>query len=240
MITPDPIAVERLIAALHDVRAAIDAVEREWTHEVEITAVTKAHPPEVIECAVAAGFRSIGENYAQELLAKRATIEAISTPHRPRVDFIGRLQSNKVRQIAGVVDRWATVDRSSLADEIARRDPGGHVLVQVNAARETEKGGCHPDEVSALVAHCRERGLQVDGLMTVGPTTGRPDDALPGFRLVRRLVDDLGLSVCSMGMTGDLKQAIELGATNVRIGSALFGARVDVLTPVHPQGDRRG
>jgi PLP dependent protein len=232
--------VHAVTAALHVVRSRIDAVERNWTHDVEITAVTKAHAPQVIELAVAAGCTSVGENYAQELLTKQSTIDSMPLQQRPRVDFIGQLQSNKVRQIAGLVGRWATVDRVALADEIAQRDAGARVLIQVNSTGELQKGGCDPVDAEALVSRCRERGLHVEGLMTVGPTSGIAEDAVSGFRLVRRLVDDLGLSVCSMGMTGDLEQAVACGATNVRIGSALFGARTAISLPVHPRGDRPG
>ena len=229
-------SVDRVRVALEAIRARIDAVERTWSHEVEITAVTKAHPGEVILDAVAAGCRAIGENYAQELLSKRSTIESLAADVRPRVDFIGRLQTNKVRQLAGVVDRWASVDRADLVDEIARRDPNGHVLVQVNTTFEVGKGGCRVEDAAALVERCRDRGLQVDGLMTVGPTDAPAAQAMHGFGVVRSLVDQLGLSVCSMGMTGDLEQAVASGATTVRIGSALFGSRGDVKSqPVHPK-----
>jgi pyridoxal phosphate enzyme (YggS family) len=242
----------RVRAALRVVRDRIAAVEREWTHEVEITAVTKGHPARTIEVAVAAGCRAIGENYAQELLSKRSTIDAIPGEIRPRIDFIGQLQSNKVRQLAGLVDRWATVDRVSVAEEIARRDPNGRVLVQVDAVGEVGKGGCAVDDVEGLVRRCRDLGLLVEGLMTVGPTAVDPHGAALAFRVVRRLVDGLGLSVCSMGMTRDLDQAVASGATNVRVGSALFGPRDGGVaaanataerpstTPVHPEGEQRG
>ena len=226
--------------ALASLRARIDQINRTWTHEVEITAVTKAFSPDVITAAVEAGCAAIGENYAQELLEKRPTLDALDVERRPRVDFIGRLQSNKVRQLAGIVDRWATVDRTSLANEIARRDPGGRVLVQVNTTGESHKGGCPVDDVSSLVAHCRALGLVVEGLLTVGPTEGEPVEAASGFVEVRRLVDELGLEVCSMGMTADVDVAVACGSTNVRIGSALFGARPPRARPVHLDGDHPG
>jgi pyridoxal phosphate enzyme (YggS family) len=223
--------------SLSALRDQIDAVERPWAHEVDITAVTKTFPPSVVVEAVAAGCLAIGENYAQDLLTKREVIESFDPDIRPRVDFIGHLQSNKVRQLVGLVDRWCTVDRTSLATEIAKRDPGGAVLVQVNSTSEHQKGGCELDEVPELVVYCRERGLNVLGLLTVGPTGQEPDAAAPGFRAVRAMLDQLGLGVCSMGMTADLDVAIECGATNVRVGSALFGARP---TPVHHERNARG
>jgi uncharacterized pyridoxal phosphate-containing UPF0001 family protein len=141
------------------------------------------------------------------------------------VHFIGRLQSNKVRQLAGVVDVWETIDRPALVTELARRAPGATILVQVNTTGEPGKGGCPPDDVAALVEAARAAGLVVDGLMTVGPTVGGAEAARPGFRTTRRLLDRLGLATCSMGMSDDLEAAIEEGATRVRLGTALFGPR---------------
>ncbi len=232
--------VDAVRTALAAMRARIDGVARSWSHPVEVTAVTKAFPPDAISAAVAAGCRSVGENYAQELLAKRPVLDHLDASDRPRVDFIGQLQSNKVRQLAGLVDRWATVDRVSLATEIARRDPAGRVLVQVNATGESQKGGCAFDDVAGLVEQCRALGLTVEGLLTVGPTNEPPAAAADGFEAVRGLVDELGLEVCSMGMTADLEVAVAAGATNVRIGSALFGPRPKQQPPVHPDRDHPG
>jgi PLP dependent protein len=208
-------------ARLATMRQAIEAVERRWTHRVEIVAVTKGFDASAIESAVAAGCRAIGENYAQELLAKRDALERL----QPEVHFIGRLQSNKIRQLAGLVDVWATLDRPSVIDEVARRAPGARVLIQVNATGEDGKGGVAPDDVAALVSRAADAGLRVDGLMTVGPTGRPPEEARPGFRTVRELVDALGLEVCSMGMSADMGVAVEEGSTEVRLGTALFGPR---------------
>jgi hypothetical protein len=223
---------------LAEVRARIDAVERPFDHPVSITAVTKTFPPETVAAAVAAGCNAIGENYAQDLLSKRDVIESFEPSSRPRVDFIGQLQSNKVRQLVGLVDRWCTVDRSSLVRELAKRAPGADVLVQVDITGEDGKGGCAPDLVAELVDRCAQSGLSVSGLLVVGPTDRPPADAASGFAAVRAMVDELGLDVCSMGMTGDLEVAVAAGSTNVRIGSAIFGSRQD--SPVHPEGSGRG
>ncbi len=220
---------------LAEIRRRIDAVERPWNHDVEVVAVTKAHGPPIVGLAVEAGCRAIGENYAQDLLSKRSAIEATDAELRPRVDFIGHLQSNKVRQLAGLVDRWATVDRTSLASEIARRDPGATVLLQVNATDEANKGGCQPSEVGELARACHDLGLDVVGLLTIGPTNEPPEAAVAPFTLVRALVEEHGFAVCSMGMTNDLETAVACGATSIRIGSALFGNR-----PVHQQSHERG
>ena len=187
---------------------------------VTVVAVTKGFGPEVVEAAVAVGLDDIGENYAQELLAKLAGFGE----DRPRVHFIGRLQSNKIRSMAGVVDLWQSIDRASLVEPLAKVWPPAKVLVQVNVSDEPGKGGCAPGEVTALVARLREREVVVEGLMAVG-RTGPPESARPGFRLLRALVDDLALPTCSMGMTDDLEVAVEEGSTMVRVGSALFGPR---------------
>lgn len=218
-MNPLEVVVERVART----RAEIAAIDRSWTHEVAIVAVTKGFPPAAVEAAAAAGCAAIGENYAQELLAEREVIERTGLT----VHFIGRLQSNKVRKLVGLVDLWESLDRPSVIDEVARRDPGGAVLVQVNATGEDRKGGCDPGDVAALVERARSSGLSVRGLMTVGPTSGSPEDARPGFRVVRRLTDELGLEECSMGMTADLRVAVEEGSTSVRLGTALFGPRPD-------------
>jgi pyridoxal phosphate enzyme (YggS family) len=219
-VNPDP-PVDPLAERLADVRRAIDRVERAWTHHVGILAVTKGFGPEVIERAVAAGCDEIGENYAQDLLAKRDTIERLG----PRVHFIGHLQSNKVRQLSGLVDVWASLDRGSIIDEVSRRSPGATVLIQVNSTGEPGKSGCQPAGARDLVSHATTSGLNVAGLMTIGPTSGDAVATADAFRLTRSLVDDLGLSVCSMGMSGDLELAVAHGSTQVRIGTALFGER---------------
>lgn len=225
-------------ARLAEIQQRIDAVQRPWDHDVEIVAVTKAFDPSIIEQAVEAGCTAIGENYAQDLLSKRDVIEAFAADRRPRVDFIGHLQSNKVRQLAGLVDRWCTVDRSSLAKEIAKRSPGATILIQVNATGEEQKGGCAPGDVGALLRASQDLGLSVIGLLGIGPTGQPPDAARPAFNAVRGLVDEHGLDVCSMGMTADLEVAVECGASSIRVGSALFGPRPG--GPVHQQSTERG
>jgi pyridoxal phosphate enzyme (YggS family) len=189
-------------------------------HAVRLVAVTKGHGPEVVAVAVAAGLVDLGENYAQELLAKHDRAPAGSTCWH----FIGHLQRNKVRQLAPVVDLWQSVDRPELVDELARRAPGCRLLVQVNATGEVQKSGCPPTDAPALVERAVEAGLDVVGLMTIGPTEAGADPA-PAFAATRALVDALGLAVCSMGMTDDLEVAVREGSTMVRIGRALFGPR---------------
>ncbi len=189
---------------------------------VTLLAVTKGFGPEVALAAASAGLGDLGENYAQELVAKAPVLA--DAGHEVRWHAIGRLQRNKVRSLAGVVALWQTVDRLDLGREIAKRAPGAAVLVQVNVSEEPQKGGCAPAETADLVAALVDSGLDVAGLMTVG-RTGSPDEARAGFALLRRLADDLDLSVRSMGMSGDLDAAVAEGSTMVRVGSALFGPR---------------
>lgn len=192
---------------------------------VTVLAVTKGHPAAVVDVALAAGMTELGENYAQELLAKVAwhgQHPVAGGP--PRWHFIGHLQRNKVRQLAAHVALWQSIDRAELVAEVARRAPGARVLIQVNATGELQKAGCPVAHTAALVDHARGLGLDVAGLMTVGPTDGTADPG-PGFEAVRALVDRLGLTVCSMGMTDDLEVAVRCGSTMVRVGTALFGPR---------------
>jgi PLP dependent protein len=206
---------------LRRLRSTIDGVPRPFVHAVEIVAVTKGFGPHVIEQAVAVGCTIVGENYAQELLAKRETIDRL----QPVVQFIGSLQTNKVRPLVDLVDVWASLDRASVIGEVARRAPASTVLIQVNSTGEATKSGCPPGDVVRLVGLAQDLGLVVDGLMTVGPTNGDPVRTSDAFRLTRELVDRAGLGTCSMGMSGDLRTAVALGSTQVRIGTALFGAR---------------
>jgi pyridoxal phosphate enzyme (YggS family) len=192
---------------------------------ITLLAVTKGFGPEVALAAAEAGLTDLGENYAQELVAK-APVLAEAGLH-VRWHAIGRLQRNKVRSLAGTVALWQTVDRADLGLEIAKRAPGAAVLVQVNVSDEPQKGGCAPSATSELVAQLRDAGLAVRGLMTVG-RTGDPADARAGFALLRRLADDLDLEVRSMGMSGDLEAAVAEGSTLVRVGAALFGPRPSV------------
>ncbi len=188
---------------------------------VLLLAVTKGFGPDVALAAATAGLTDLGENYAQELVAKAPVV---AEHHQVRWHAIGRLQRNKVRSLAPIVALWQTVDRLDLGTEIARRAPGAQVLVQVNVSDEPQKGGCAPAEAAMLVAQLGDLGLDVQGLMTVG-RTGPPEVARGGFALLGALADDLGLAVRSMGMSGDLEAAVAEGSTMVRVGAALFGPR---------------
>ena len=213
------------------VRARIAAAGRA-PGEVAVVAVTKGFGTEAVDAAAAAGIGDVGENYAQELSAKAG---AVPTDDRLRWHFLGHVQRNKVKSIAPVVHLWQGVDRVAAGEEIARRAPGARVLVQVridDGGDGQGRNGCEPHQVPALVERLDALGLDVRGLMAVGPA-GPPELARPGFATVRALADRLGLVERSMGMTDDLEVAVEEGSTMVRVGRALFGAR-----PVAPETRR--
>ncbi len=214
------LAIDVLAGRAEDVWQRIEAAGGS-RDTVTLVAVTKTFPIDYVATAVAAGLVDVGENYAQDLAAKAD--EAAAAGIEPRWHFIGGLQRNKVKLLAGRVALWQTVDRQALADEIAKRDPGARVLIQVNTTGEPQKSGCEPNEAAALVEHGRAKGLTVAGLMTVGPTGG--DDPRPSFDLLRDLAPRCEVDELSMGMSGDYELAVAAGSTMVRIGSALFGPR---------------
>ena len=190
---------------------------------VGIVAETKGFDSSAIEAAVRTGLAMIGENYAQELHSKWSELAA-ATRTAADVHFIGRLQSNKVRQLAGVVDVWQSVDRMRLVSEIARHDPGAAIFVQLDVSGSTTQGGCPPDEASLLVAAARREGLDVAGCMAIGPQ-GSPPEIERAFSDVARFADRHELEHRCMGMSADLEAAVRAGSTMVRIGTALFGNR---------------
>ncbi|MEM1332846.1 MAG: YggS family pyridoxal phosphate enzyme [Actinomycetota bacterium] len=206
-------------------RSAVDGrIAAATDRSVDVVAVTKGFAPEIVEVAVEAGCRRIGENYAQELLTRVPVLDRLGE-RRPEVVFIGHLQSNKVRQLAGVVDVWGTVDRSSIAREIARRAPGDRVLLQLDVTGEAQKHGVPVDDADRLLDECRQLGLRPIGVLAMGPTAGGPDAARPGFERAVRFADDHRLEVRSLGMSADLEVAIAAGSTEVRVGTDLFGPR---------------
>ena len=213
--------------ALTDVRERIAAAARGAGRDpdaVRLVAATKTVPANRVAEAVALGVADVGENRAQELLAKADAVEAHapSTTGVVRWHFLGRLQRNKVRNLASRVTWWQSVDREPLGIVIARHAPGARVLVEVNLAGEPQKGGCAPGDTARLADAFRESGLRVEGLMTIPPAG---DDPRPWFAALRDLAGEVGVHELSMGMTDDFEAAVAEGATMVRIGRAIFGAR---------------
>jgi pyridoxal phosphate enzyme (YggS family) len=208
--------------AIAEVRARIAAAARGAGRDpdaVRLVAATKTVPAEQVAEAVALGVTDVGENRAQELVAKA---DALATAPDVHWHFLGRLQRNKVRSIAGKVTWWQSVDREALGVAIARHAPGAQVLVEVNVALEPQKGGCAPTDAPGLADALRRLGLRVEGLMTIPPAG---DDPRRWFAALRELGGDLGVHQLSMGMTDDYEIAVEEGATMVRIGRGIFGAR---------------
>jgi pyridoxal phosphate enzyme (YggS family) len=189
---------------------------------VAVVAVTKTFGPDVVRAAIRAGLSDCGENYAQELVAKA---ESVSEP--VRWHFLGPVQRNKVAALSPHVHLWQAIDRPSAGAAIARRRPGAAVLVEVDVTGQEGRPGSRPEETAGLVAALRAEGLDVRGLMAVGPG-GPPEAARPGFRRLAALAAELGLGELSMGMSDDLEVAVQEGATMIRIGRALFGPRSGV------------
>ena len=200
---------------------------------VRLVAVSKTKPAAMVDEAYAAGQELFGENYVQELVAKVTEVRSPVEWH-----FIGHLQSNKVRQIAGLVTMIHSVDRLSLAEEIDRQwgrlGTSCAVLVQVNVSGEATKSGTTTAEALSLVQRVAALpNLRVKGLMTMPPFFDEPEQSRPYFRELARLAREIerlslpGVSMdeLSMGMSGDYGAAIAEGATLVRIGSAIFGER---------------
>lgn len=243
MSTPELPSAATVAEGLEAVRERIRAVggepEDRWNRSeelsgptgVRIIAVTKGFGAAAVRAALDAGLEVCGENYAQELVAKSRELSGPGG-RQPRWHMIGRLQSNKVRSLAGLVDTWQSVDRLSLGREIARRCPGARVMVQCDLSGEASKGGAALHDVAGLVTDLRDLGLEVSGLMGMGPM-GEPEAARPGFRDLVSLADELGLAQRSMGMSADLEVAVEEGATMVRVGTALFGERTARPAPDH-------
>lgn len=214
-------------AALHDIRARIAAAEAAAGRapgSVTLIAVSKVQPPERVEAVLKAGHRVFGENYVQEAQGKwpgwRARFPGV------QLHMIGPLQSNKARAAITLFDAIHTLDRESLATKLARavqaegRCP--QLFVQVNTGAEPQKAGVLPDHTAAFLARCRALDLAPAGLMCIPPEA---EDPVPHFRLLRRLAEESGLAALSMGMSGDFEAAIAEGASHVRVGSAIFGAR---------------
>jgi pyridoxal phosphate enzyme (YggS family) len=174
---------------------------------------------------LAAGQRVFGENYVQEAKGKWPALRERYPD--AELHLIGPLQSNKAREAVALFDAIHTLDRPSLAEalakEIARAGRTPRLLVQVNTGEEPQKGGVAPGEVDGFLQACRERyGLTIAGLMCIPPAEDPPS---PHFALLATLAKRHGLGQLSMGMSADFEAAIQLGATHVRVGSAIFGSR---------------
>lgn len=228
-------AGERALAVLAGIAEASARAGR-GERDVTLVAVSKTHPASAVDEVASVGVLDFGESRVQEWRAKRAEVDA-----RVRWHFIGRLQTNKVRDVAGHAHLVHVVDRPSLIDALSRRATSTqHVLLQVDPAGERSKGGCTVEQAPALLDAIAAAGtLSAVGLMAIPPAVEDPQDARPWFRALRELRDrmreqlaDRGederaalLEHLSMGMSHDYEVAIEEGATLVRVGTAIFGQR---------------
>ncbi len=185
---------------------------------------SKNQPADLLEAAIRLGLSDFGENKVQEAYAKWPPLKA----RHPsvRLHLIGPLQSNKAREAVALFDVVHTVDRIKIADALAeaalKENRTLSYLIQVNTGEEPQKAGVAPRDAAALLAHCRSLGLSVVGLMCVPPEGENP---APHFALLHAMAQRFCLRELSMGMSGDFETALRLGATMVRVGTALFGAR---------------
>lgn len=216
---------ERLRLVKDEIALAAEASGRD-PGTVQLVAVSKTMPAAAIEDAIEAGQRIFGENRVQEAHGKWPALKAL----HPDVELhlIGPLQTNKVREAVALFDVIETLDRPklarALAEEMDRTGMRPRLFVQVNTGEEPQKTGVAPDETAAFVTLCRETfDLTIAGLMCIPPFDEEPS---MHFALLTKLAEEIGLDELSMGMSGDFQKAIAFGATYVRVGTAIFGARV--------------
>lgn len=213
--------------ALQSILARIAAAEiaaERAAGSVQLIAVSKVQPDARVRDVLAAGHRVFGENYVQEAAGKwpgfRAEFGAVA------VHMIGPLQTNKAKVAVELFDAIHTVDRPSLAEKLAKlaqtRGACPQLFVQVNTGAEPQKAGVLPEAVDGFIASCRAMDLAVAGLMCIPPDGA---ESSPHFTQLAQMAARNGLSGLSMGMSGDFEAAIGAGATHVRVGSAIFGAR---------------
>ncbi len=217
-----------VVTNLNDVRARIAAAEKAASRaagSAALVAVSKTYEADSIRPVLLAGQRVFGENRVQEALGKWPRLKE----EFPDIELhlIGPLQSNKAKEAVALFDVIETVDRekiaAELAKEAARQGRDLRVYVQVNTGLEPQKAGIDPRETVAFVARCRDvHGLPVEGLMCIPPADENPG---PHFALLAKLAAEAGVEKLSMGMSGDYETAVHFGATSVRVGSAIFGAR---------------
>lgn len=213
--------------SLTEIRARIAAAERvagRAEGSVTLIAVSKVQPLDRVEAVLGAGHRVFGENYVQEAQAKWPPLRARFGP--VEVHMIGPLQTNKAKVAVELFDAIHTLDRPSLAEKLARlaeaRGSCPQLFVQVNTGEEPQKAGVMPAETDAFIRDCRALGLPLAGLMCIPP---EDQDSRPHFAMLAALAARNGLAGLSMGMSGDFEAAIAAGATHIRVGSAIFGAR---------------
>ena len=212
---------------LADVREAISRAAKKAQRDpadIQLIAISKTHPAGTIEPLIASGQRVFGENRVQEAQDKWPALKA-GTPDI-ELHLVGQLQSNKAEEAVALFEAIHGVDRSSLvkalAKAFAKTDRRPQLFVQVNIGVEAQKGGCSIADLPDLLAHAQSAGLTISGLMCIPPLGLEP---APYFALLGKLAKDHQIPLLSMGMSSDYETAIMCGATHVRVGTALFGAR---------------
>jgi pyridoxal phosphate enzyme (YggS family) len=213
-----------LIAVRQEIAQACRDAGRDLA-SVTLVAISKTFGAEVIEPVIAAGQRIFGENRVQEAKAKWAPL--IGRHAGLELHLVGSLQSNKAKDAVALFDAIHSVDRASLAEalakEIAKQARRPLLFVEINTGAEPQKSGVLPKDADSFLATCRDRyGLAISGLMCVPPFDEAP---APHFALTAQIARRNGLSLLSMGMSADFETAIAFGATHVRVGTAIFGAR---------------
>ena len=219
---------ETIAANLADIRARMEKAAKAANRNpaaITLIAVTKTHDEDAVRAAIAAGQTTFGENRVQEAKSKYPQLKAAHAAID--LHLIGPLQSNKAREAVALFDAIHTVDRDSIAEalasEIKRAGRSPKLYVQVNTGEEEQKAGVAPQDALAFIAKCRDAyALTISGLMCIPPADEEPS---PHFALLVKLARDAGLKELSMGMSGDYETAIRLGATHIRVGTAIFGAR---------------
>jgi uncharacterized pyridoxal phosphate-containing UPF0001 family protein len=217
--------LDAAVVASHllQVRAEVIAADRDL-EQVEILAAIKYLPVELLPALAAGGISTVGENRAQALESKQeAVIEGSRVGELfAHWDFIGQLQSRKVRDLLGRVRYIHSLASESALDQLGRHDPGGtEVLIEVNVAGDGDKSGIAPDELADFISRCP---IPVAGLMTMPPRAEDPEHSRPHFQALRELAAQHALGQLSMGTTQDYRVALSEGATIIRLGNALFSA----------------
>jgi PLP dependent protein len=221
----DPAAIADNLAVIRSrIAAACGAALRDL-ESVTLVAVSKTHPAEAVEAALAAGHRIFGENRVQEAQTKYPALKARHADLR--LHLIGPLQTNKVKEAVALFDVIETIDRPRLAEalakEMARQNRILDCFIEVNIGAEPQKSGIAPNEAAAFIAECQTRWkLRIEGLMCIPP---EDRDPVPYFNQLAELAQRHGLKALSMGMSADFEAAIGCGATHVRVGTAIFGPR---------------
>lgn len=230
------------------IRESVAAILQELPPHVQLVAAAKSRTPEEVCEAAEAGIKIIGENYVQEAAAAQTVVGRAVKWH-----FIGHLQTNKARRAVEIFDLVETVDSVTLGRELDRRSrEQGKIMpvfIEINSGREPQKSGVWPEDAEGLTRDLAQLpGLKVEGIMTMGPETGDPEDSRPFFRLTKEIFDRLNkLSIpgvemvsLSMGMSHSYLIAVEEGANMVRLGTAIFGPRKRIARPGKAEPEKRG